>query len=208
MEVERPVLVADRGRVRRGAARHEELLGQLVDVLLSEGFAHLTLDDLAARLHCSKRTLYALAASKEELVRSAVVHFFRTATGRVEAAVAAPAAPADRLVAYLRAVAVELAPASAQFFDDVAAFPPAAEVYERNTRLAADRVQQVIREGVAAGAFRQVDAAFTADVLTSMMVRIQQRQVAASTGLDDAEAYAQLTGLLLRGLSTGEGTLA
>ncbi len=195
----------ERVPVRRGDARREELLGQLVDVLLSEGFAHLTLDDLAARLHCSKRTLYALADSKEHLVRAAVVHFFRTATGRVESAVTTATEPAERLVAYLRAVAAELAPASPQFFDDVAAFPPAAEVYQRNTRIAADRVQQVIREGVVEGVFREVDAAFAADVITSVMVRIQQRQVAASTGLDDAAAYEQLTGLLLRGLSK-EGT--
>jgi AcrR family transcriptional regulator len=200
--------VQDRVRVRRGAARHEQLLGQLVEVLLSEGFANLTLDDLAARLHCSKRTLYALAGSKEQLVRTAVVHFFRTATSRVEAALAAPTEPAERLIAYLRAVAAELAPASAQFFDDVAAFPPAAEVYERNTRAAAGRVQQLIREGVAQGAFREVDTAFTADVITSVMVRIQQRQVAASTGLDDAAAYEQLSGLLLRGLAKDGSTTA
>ncbi|MGX5654668.1 TetR/AcrR family transcriptional regulator [Geodermatophilus nigrescens] len=191
--------------VRRGAARHEELLGQLVQVLLAEGFASLTLDDLAARLHCSKRTLYALAGSRDELVRAAVVHFFRAATARVEAALAPPRPPADRLVAYLRAVAEELAPASARFYDDVAAFPAAREIYERNTRAAAARVQGIIRDGVAEGAFREVDAAFAADVVTAVMVRIQQRQVAASTGLDDAAAYEQLTGLLLRGLAKEPG---
>jgi AcrR family transcriptional regulator len=193
--------VEERVPVRRGAARREQLLGQLVEVLLAEGFAHLTLDDFAARLHCSKRTLYVLADSKEQLVRAAVVRFFRTATGRVEAPLATPTGPADRLVTYLPAVAAELAPASARFFDDVAAFPPAAEIYERNTRAVAERVQGIIRQGVAESAFHQVDAAFAADVITSMMVRIQERQVAASTGLDDAAAYAQLSGLLLRGLS-------
>ena len=74
--------------VRRGAVRREQLFDALVELLLAEGFAHLTLDDLAARLRCSKRTLYALAGSKEQLVRAAVVHFFRGATARVEAAVA------------------------------------------------------------------------------------------------------------------------
>ena len=42
--------------------------------------------------------------------------------------------------------------------------------------------------------------AFAADVIASVMVRIQQRQVAAATGLGDAEAYEQLTALLLHGL--------
>ncbi|WP_218893210.1 TetR/AcrR family transcriptional regulator [Streptomyces sp. 1331.2] len=184
----------------RGAARRWELFEELVTLLIGEGFARFTLDDLAARLRCSKRTLYGLAGSKEQLVRAVVVHFFRRATGHVEAALAAESDPVDRLAAYLRAVAAELAPVSPQFFDDVAAFEPAAEVYERNTRAAAARVQQLIAEGVAAGAFRDVQVAFAAEVITSVMVRIQQRQVAAATGLADAEAYGHLAELLLHGL--------
>ncbi|WP_084713988.1 TetR/AcrR family transcriptional regulator [Streptacidiphilus rugosus] len=185
----------------RGAARRSELFEELVGLLTQEGFAHLTLDDLAARLRCSKRTLYGLADSKEQLVRAVVVHFFRNATVRVEAAVAAEPGPADRLAAYLRAVAAQLAPLSPRFFEDVAGFEPASEVYERNTRAAARRVEQLIEEGVAAGEFREVHVAFAADVISSVMVRIQQRQVATATGLADAEAYAHLAELLLHGLS-------
>jgi hypothetical protein len=81
-------------------------------------------------------------------------------------------------------------------------------VYERNTRVAADRVQQLIREGVVDGASRDVDAAFAADVIRAVRVPIQQRQVAASTGLDDAPAYEQLSGLLLRGLARDGSTTA
>ncbi len=185
----------------RGAARRTELFDALVDLLLAEGFARLTLDDLAARLRCSKRTLYGLAGSKEQLVRAAVVHFFRHATERVEAAVAAADAPAEQVGAYLRAVADELAPASAAFFDDVAGFPPASEVYERNTRAAARRVQQLVDAGVAVGAFRAVHAGFVGDVVSTVMVRIQQRGVAEATSLTDAEAYAALADLLLHGLT-------
>jgi AcrR family transcriptional regulator len=194
--------VAAAPSTRRGAARHSELFDALIDLLLSEGFAHLTLDDVAARLRCSKRTLYALAGSKEQLVRAAVVHFFERATDRVEAAVAARTDPEQRLAAYLRAVADELAPASARFVDDMAAFPPAAEVYARNTEAAARRVGELIAEGVAAGAFRRdVPVSFAAEVITATMVGIQQRRVAASTGLGDAEAYEALAALLLHGLT-------
>jgi AcrR family transcriptional regulator len=194
--------VAAAPSTRRGAARHSELFDALVELLLAEGFAHLTLDDVAARLRCSKRTLYALAGSKEQLVRAAVVHFFERATDRVEAAVAARTDPEQRLAAYLRAVADELAPASARFVDDMAAFPPAAEVYARNTAAAACRVGELIAEGVAAGAFRRdVPVSFAAEVITATMVGIQQRRVAAATGLGDAEAYEALAALLLHGLT-------
>jgi AcrR family transcriptional regulator len=189
----------------RATPRRDQLFDGLVDLLLAEGFAHLTLDDIAARLRCSKRTLYALAGSKEQLVKAAVVHFFKAATARVEAALAATDDAAGRVSSYLRAVAVELAPASPAFFDDVAGFPPAAEVYRRNTRIAAARVASLVDEGVRSGAFRSVHAAFVADVVTAVMVRIQQRQLAATTGLSDAEAYAHLAELLLHGLAASGG---
>ncbi|GHJ32912.1 MULTISPECIES: TetR/AcrR family transcriptional regulator [Streptomyces] len=188
--------------VRRGEARRAELENGVVRLILSEGFAQLTLDDVAARLHCSKRTLYTLAGSKEQLVRAAVVRFFRFATERVERAVAADGlSPAARITAYLNAVAAELAVASPRFFDDLASFAPAAEVYERNTRAAARRIGELIDRGVSEGAFRDAHAGFVADLVAAQMVRIQQRAVAASTGLSDSEAYAELAALVTAGLS-------
>ena len=83
----------------------------------------------------------------------------------------------------------------------MAAFPPAAEVYARNTEAAARRVGDLIREGVAAGAFREVPVSFAAEVITATMVAIQQRRIAGTTGLADAEAYEALATLLLHGLA-------
>lgn len=187
--------------IRRGQARRGELEDGVLGLILDEGFSHLKLDDVAARLHCSKRTLYTLAGSKEQLVRAAVVRFFRDATGRVERAVAdAPSAPSARIAAYLHAVATELAVASPRFFEDVAAFPPAGEVYERNTRAAARRIGEMIDDGVRRGAFRSVHAGYVADLVAAQMVRIQQREVAAATGLSDSQAYAELAALVTAGL--------
>lgn len=187
--------------VRRGEARRAELEDGVLALILEEGFAHLTLDDVAARLRCSKRTLYGLAASREQLVRAAVVRFFREATARVEAAVTDEAP----IRSYLEAVAAVLAAAGPAFFDDVASFPPAAEVYERNTRAAARRIGQLIEQGVAAGSFRSVHAGFVADLVAAQMVRIQQREVAAATGLSDSEAYAELAALVTAGLVRPRG---
>ncbi len=181
--------------------RRSELFDALVDLFLAEGFAHLTLDDIAARLRCSKSTLYALAGSKEQLVRAATVHFFRRATDDVESRVAARASAAERITGYLSAVGVALSAASARFMADLDAFGPAREVYEINTRFAADRVRELVTEGVAAGEFRDVHAVFVADLAAAMMVRIQRGGVRAATGLDDAGAYRELAALLTAGIS-------
>ncbi|GAY19248.1 TetR/AcrR family transcriptional regulator [Mycobacterium sp. shizuoka-1] len=184
-----------------GTRRRTALFDALIALFLAEGFAHLTLDEIAARLRCSKSTLYTLADSKEQLVRAATVHFFRGATDAVEAEVRDVAGARAQITAYLSAVGTALDAASDQFMADLDGFAPAREVYERNTRVATRRVQEMIAAGVAAGEFRDVHAAFAADLVTTMMVRIQQRTVRAATGLDDASAYRELAAILTAGIS-------
>ncbi|MCW2840676.1 MAG: TetR family transcriptional regulator, partial [Aeromicrobium sp.] len=105
--------------------RTATLLEAMIEIVLAEGFMDLQMSDLAARLNCSKSTLYAIAPSKEQLLVSIVRTFFRRATGRVEDAVDPTAPPVERIDAYLTAVATELAPASPRFFADLERFAPA-----------------------------------------------------------------------------------
>jgi len=187
----------DIGMTRRQA----QLLDQLEVLFLAEGFGRFTLEDLAVRLHCSKSTLYTLARSKEQLALRVVRHFFRQATEAVEAQTAAETDPALRVTAYLSAVARALAPASPAFHRDLDSFTPGRAVYERNTAAAAERVRQLIDEGVRAGRFREVHPALIADTITTLMFRIGRGDTARATGLDDAAAYRELAALLLHGIS-------
>ena len=193
----RTVPAADAGLTRRQA----ELLDQLEELFLAEGFARFTLDDLALRLHCSKSTLYTLASSKEQLALRVVKHFFRKATAAVEAQTITEQDPGLRVTAYLNAVARALAPAGPQFHADLDGFPPGRAVYETNTALAADRVRELIAEGVRQGRFREVHPALVADTVTTLMFRIGRGETARATGLDDAAAYRELAALLLHGIT-------
>ena len=181
--------------------RQAELLDQLEALFLAEGFAGFTLEDLAVRLHCSKSTLYALAGSKEQLAQRVIKHFFRKATDTVEASTVTVRDPGLRVTAYLTAVAAALAPAGPAFHRDLDAFAPGREIYERNTALAADRVRELISDGVAQGRFRDVHPALVADTVTTLMFRIGRGDTARATGLDDAAAYRELAALLLHGIT-------
>ncbi|MFW0795940.1 TetR/AcrR family transcriptional regulator [Gordonia sp. CPCC 205515] len=186
-----------------GTRRRDDLFDRLLDLVLAEGFAGLGVADLATRLRCSKSTLYTLAGSKEQLVTKTVTHFFRRATDTVEASVAQAPTAREKVIAYLVTVGDALGPASSAFMADLHAFEPTRELYERNTAAAARRVRELISAGVAAGEFRDVDAAFAADLAASMMSRIQRREVAATTGLDDAQAYRQLASIVMSGIDAG-----
>ncbi|MFI5626314.1 TetR/AcrR family transcriptional regulator [Nocardioides sp. NPDC051685] len=186
---------------RRRTARQQDLLDRLVALLEAEGFSQFTLDDLAGRLRCSKTTLYALAGSKQELVVEVVKEYFRNSVPHVEARVEA-AAPGEQVAAYLLAVADYLRPLSRDFIDDLLDFGPTHEIYRQNTVAAAGRVRALITEGIDAGAFRSVNPVFVADVVAATMDHIQRGETFARTGMEDAEAYAELASfvaLALRG---------
>ncbi|GAB2568268.1 TetR/AcrR family transcriptional regulator [Kribbella endophytica] len=184
----------------RRTRRQSELLDRLLSLFLTQGFSRFTLDDLAAELRCSKTTLYALAPSKEQLAVEVVKHYFKNATAQVEATVARQTRHDRRIAAYLNAVADALRPASRTFLDDVATFAPARSVYERNTRIAADRVRTLIEDGIASKTFRQVDIGFAAEMVAHIMQAIQRGDIARRTGLNDAEAYRELASFVLHSL--------
>ncbi|MER6176098.1 TetR/AcrR family transcriptional regulator [Streptosporangium sp. NPDC001681] len=185
----------------KARARREEMLVQLRELFLTEGFSSFNIGDLAERLRCSRTTLYAVAPSKEQIVVAAVRSFFKTAAEHIEARVAAFDDPARRLAIYLEAVASELQPASARFFADVADFGPANDVYQENTQYAARRVQALVTEGVQAGALRPVHASFVGAAAAQVMGAIQRGTIQATTGLDAAEAYRQLADLVMTSLT-------
>lgn len=185
-------------RVPRGSARRAEILAGLVELFLDEGFLHFSLDDLAARLRCSKSTLYGVAGSKEQLIAAVVREFFRRATERVEARSAAATEPTERIRGYLEAISAELAPATSAFYSDLLAFPPAREIYLRNTQIAARRVQDLVTEAQPSG--REDSAVFMGAAAGALMRSIQSGDLRTETGLGDAAAYGHLADLIVAGV--------
>lgn len=182
------------------AVRREALLDRLVELMAAEGFAGFTLDDLAQRLRCSKTSLYQVADSRQELVVAVVRRYFAQSVPVVEERVAAESDPAARVSAYLRAVGDYLAPLSRAFVTDLGSFAPAAAVYRRNTEAAADRIRALISEGIEAGAFRQVHAAFVAEMVAATMFEIQRGEMLRRLDITDSEAYAELASFVVHAL--------
>jgi AcrR family transcriptional regulator len=182
--------------------RRRELLQTLEALFLADGFAHLTMDDLAASLRCSKATLYALAPSKEQIVTLVVTDFFKRATAQVEARLDSAAVGPAQLVAYLDAIAEALAPASRDFIADVASFAPARAIYEANAQAAARRVRQLVTAGVDAGQFdSRIDPAFVSALVGLTIEAVQRGEVAERSGLPDAAAFAGLREVVLRAVT-------
>lgn len=180
--------------------RQLEVLASLQKLFHEHGFLRFTLDDLAGELTCSKSTLYALASSKEQLSVLVVRTFFVEATEHVERRIARCDRAQDKIQAYLDGVRTELERAGRPFIRDIIDFAPTRAVYERNARAAADRVHDLIGDGVAAGEFRAVHAELIATMAGVLVQNIQAGVIAERTGASHAEAFTALSELLLDGL--------
>lgn len=186
---------------RPASTRKAEVLDQLRALFLDEGFGHFTLDALAARLHCSKSTLYAVAGSKEKLAVRVVGYYFHAVVNSIDREVAEAGDVHLRLRALLTAAAAAMRPASRRFIQDVAANLATRGTYEAYARAVADRIRDLISEGVHEGVFRSAHATLVAEMVNRTLIGIQRGEIAERTGLSDAEAFAELSRFLLSGLA-------
>ena len=187
---------------RQLTARQRALLAELEELFLAEGFMHFTLDDLAAKTHCSKSTLYALAPSKEQLAVRVVARFFRGAAELLDQRIADIVDVREILGTYLAGIAEYLNRASPGFMRDINDFGPARAAYELNSRAAASRIRAFIKKGVDDGVFREVHATLIAEMAAVLIEGIQSGLVGSRTGVSDAEAFTALSELLLDGLAS------
>jgi AcrR family transcriptional regulator len=191
--------VPTRRRASPITPRQERLLDALENLFLEEGFRDVTVAELARRLHCSRRSFYELAPSKEAL-------FLRVFDRYLKRLREAGRRGADGLAAE-EAIAAYLAPAleaarklSTRLMQDVQSYPPARTMWERHTRERMAGLQALIAECVRTNVFRGVDPYLVAEVMSASLRRICEPDFLVAAKLSYRDAVRELYGLLLRGL--------
>ena len=167
--VRRPRPMLDRARERGLTDRQRQLLDQM-ERLFADGFANLTMAELASRLNCSLRTLYALAPSRDELVLI-VVDRNLWRIGRAARDVIGPdLAPLDALRAYLEAATVAVSGWTEAFARDLTAVPAAQRIEDGHNRYVFEVTCTVPYETPLTKAFNQPLAGMDVSLRTELEV--------------------------------------
>lgn len=181
--------------------RQREILDELDAILVEEGFAQLTIGALAARLRCSRRALYELAPTKDELVLVVLDRRLRRTGAFAAQALAKVDDAADRLEAFLLAGSSELKRTTLRFREDVARFPGARRLIAAHYRYATALVGEMIDAGIELGRFRPVQSRIVAEIIDAALERLQDPEILREQDLSFEEAAAELTMLLRNGLA-------
>jgi AcrR family transcriptional regulator len=185
--------------------RLERLLEELEHVFLRDGFLHFRTEELARRLHCSKRALYQIASSREELFELVVERWLaKLRRSGVTAAQAAPD-PFAAVTDYLGAAIIATRDAGAQFVRDLSRFPATYRRLMSHQRERIAGLERLIQEGTARGHFRGVHAKLIAEVMLNAVAQLVDPEVLARVGLTMSQAFAELYDIVEHGLLPANG---
>jgi AcrR family transcriptional regulator len=162
-------------RRRRPDERPSQIVEAALDVFGEKGLAAARLDDIAKRAGLAKGTIYLYFPNKDELFR-AVIRSTLVAELELAESLVASGTPDERFDAFLRGWwSVICSPTFERVHrlvtSEIPKFPDLArfygvEVIARNHRL----VSGIIRDGIAAGIYRESDPAATARMITGMFI--------------------------------------
>ena len=112
----------DSPAARPYSERQEHLLDALEEIFLQEGFRSVAVGELAARLHCSRSTLYGVAPSKQRLFLVVLERLLARIRELAHAAYHDNCAVQERVVRGMTPGVAELRKAGVLFFADIAGF--------------------------------------------------------------------------------------
>ena len=182
------------------SARQEQLLGELESMAHQERFDEQGVGAIAARLNCSRSTLYAIAPSKAQLFLLLADRVMR----RIEAAALNGAerghGPAERLSGYLECALDEVRQIGPPFLAEIQANAATRQLLAEFQRTVIAQMTALIEAGIEAGTFDPVNPVLVAELLDAAMSRIQDPRVLAQSELTASEALAQVFQVVTRGL--------
>ena len=178
----------------------KEFLDELEGLFCADGFLDLTIGRIAELMSCSRRRLYQVADTKEQLILMIVGRLFQKL--RVAGWVAADREKEfpEKMRAYLF-VGQEMARlGSNRFLSDLLAFPPTREVFDLHQKERVDGLKSIIEEGVRAGVFTDINTQLVAEMMFAAVRRLREPSLLVAADCSFEEALRDFSRLMQLGL--------
>ena len=194
----RPLLPADAEHALSG--RQREILDALEALAVQEGFAQLTMAQLAARVNCSLRTLYGLAPRKDALLLMVIDRRLHRIGRAARAAIAPGMDPLEALRAYLEAATTAVAPATASFARELAAVPGGTRLIEAHANYVIAVTRDLLERAREQGRIAPIDTGALALVLGGLGALFARPDVIPQLEASPKATADAILAIVLRGL--------
>ncbi|HKA15883.1 MAG TPA: TetR/AcrR family transcriptional regulator [Myxococcota bacterium] len=196
----RPLLPADVERAL--SERQREILDALEALAMQDGFAALTMAQLAARVNCSLRTLYALAPRKDALLLMVIDRRLHRIGRAAMAAIEPDMDALTALRAYLEAATIAVAPTTEAFARQLATVPGAEQITNAHANYVTAVTERLLERAVAERQIGPVDTGALALVLGGLGLFFSRPRVIARLRASPKATTDAIVAIVMRGLST------
>lgn len=178
----------------------EEFARQLSDLVKREGISDLSVAQIAARLHCSRRRLYALAPTKEGLLQLVARSHFEAMLREGFEAAARESDPARAIAAYLRVGVTSTTCLGQAFLRDLEATEAGRQIFDRYQHARAEGGQRIVADGIRSGDFNGHNPLLVIELMLGMALRLRRPEFLERAELTISEAFEEAYAVLLEGL--------
>ncbi len=186
----------------RHSARQEEVLDVVEEVFRRDGLRRVRIGELAAEARCSRRTLYELAASKEELFLVVLDRMLRRIAQAGTDAIEGEQDPVKRVVVLGTAAADGLHSLGPTLIQAINGYVPARLLFERHVAAARTTLEGLIVDAIDREGLDELDAATLAEAIIALVMHFTDVERTESAHADPAPALSLLFELLVSGAMT------
>lgn len=199
--VRAPKPLLDAEAEHRLTERQREILDELEVAGAEEGFATLTMAEIAARMNCSLRTLYGIAPTRDELLLSVADRRLRRIGRKAIESLDATLPPLALLRAYLHAAHRAVQPQTFSLSRHFAAVAGASRLADAHENYVIAVVQNLLDRAVVDRSIPVVDTAAVAHILGSLGREFTRSDIVDAIQGSPEDAANTLTDVFLRGLA-------
>lgn len=178
----------------------DEFFDALTNLLLAEGIKSLTVGEIASRMRCSRRRLYDIAQTKEDIFCATVERFFHSVLDEGETLIRSEQNLTAAIAAYLGVGVRAASRISVQFLQDVEDSEPARTIFDNYQQARTMRLSQLIDEGVRQGVFVACHGLVVSELILGAALRLRRPAFLAQANLTIEEAFQEFYRILLGGL--------
>ena len=165
-----------------------------------------TMNDIAAQLHVSKRSLYENFPSKGALIEAVTDKTLRWVFAREKEIFQSQAEPAEKIRLLLTLRPYEMEVFQRHVLEDLRVmFPEQWRKVEQGRRQRGAYIEALLREGMAAGVFAKVNVKMAGALLQSALEKFSAEEFLARNSLSHEKAMEQAFDLLLHGIAAHQG---
>ena len=198
-EVPAPKPIISRQREEELTQRQREVLDQLSD-LFDEGFAEITMSEIASKVNCSLRTLYEIADSKDELVLIVIDRNLRKVGRSAIEIIDSWMAPLEAIRLYLEAATIAVENTTEGFARDLEVVPSAQKLSKNHSDYLVAITRSLLDLAVERKDIADVDTAAVARVVAGLGRDFAHVDVMKELRSSPKAAADDMLGIIMKGL--------